>query len=143
MKTWITTATLVIGLALVPFAAEARPADKVDVIVGYKVKPNQAEKNRVEKLGGKTKREFKNFNMRVISISENALKAQAEAHQAADAPRGANRAQALLVGNGVQEQVTREQRFRAARAAGSGSSASRWACTSSAKAGWTGSRRST
>ena len=58
-------------LAPVTYAAKA---DKVDVIVVYDAKPGQAEKDRVKGLGGETKREFRNFNMRVISISENALK---------------------------------------------------------------------
>ena len=49
-------------------------ANKVDVIMVYDAKPGKAEKNRVKGLGGETKREFKNFNMRVISVSENALK---------------------------------------------------------------------
>ncbi|MBT8443014.1 MAG: S8 family serine peptidase [Gammaproteobacteria bacterium] len=67
--------TLLIALAilLAPVGYAAK-ADKVDVIVGYDAKPGQAERNRVKALGGKNKREFKNFNMRVISISENALK---------------------------------------------------------------------
>ena len=62
--------TLAMMIAPVSFAAKA---DKVDVIVGYDAKPGQAEKDRVKGLGGEMKREFKNFNMRVISISENAL----------------------------------------------------------------------
>ena len=60
-------------LILAPFAYAAK-ADKVDVIMVYDAKPDKAEKNRVKALGGETKREFENFNMRVISISENALK---------------------------------------------------------------------
>ena len=51
------------------------PADKVDVIMVYDAKPDKAEKDRVRGLGGTTKREFDNFNMRVISVSENALEA--------------------------------------------------------------------
>ncbi len=61
------------ALVLSPIAI-AGNAGKVDVIVGYDAKPGKAEKDRVRGLGGETKREFTNFNMRVISISENALK---------------------------------------------------------------------
>jgi phosphate-selective porin len=61
---------LAVLLAPVAYAAKA---DKVDVIVVYEAKPDQAEKDRVEKLGGELKREFDNFDMRVISISENAV----------------------------------------------------------------------
>ena len=62
---------LAMMIAPVSFAAKA---DKIDVIMVYDAKPDKAEKNRVKALGGKTVREFKNFNMRVISVSENALK---------------------------------------------------------------------
>ena len=70
-------------LALPVFAANGNngnngngngPADKVDVIMVYDAKPDQAEKDRVKGLGGETRREFKNFNMRAIRVSENALK---------------------------------------------------------------------
>ena len=59
------------ALVLAPMAYAAK-ADKVDVIVGYDATPNKSEKARIKSLGGETKREFTNFNMRVISISENA-----------------------------------------------------------------------
>ena len=76
MERYLGKAILIIALALclAPFAAFAAKADKVDVIVVYDAKPTAAEKARVQGLGGETRREFKNFNMRVISISENALK---------------------------------------------------------------------
>ena len=76
MDRYFSIAIIVLTLAfcLVPFGAYAAKADKVDVIVVYKTKPDVAEKNRVKSLGGETKREFRNFNMRVINISENALK---------------------------------------------------------------------
>ena len=72
-------AILALCLAPVGFAANSKANGngkpvKVDVIMVYDAKPDQAEKARVKALGGKTKREFENFNMRVISISENALK---------------------------------------------------------------------
>ena len=70
----INTVVVAFALCLAPFALHAAPAAKVDVIVGYDAKPGQAEEKRIKALGGTTKREFKNFNMRVISVSENALK---------------------------------------------------------------------
>ena len=77
MDRFFSKAIIVIALAfcLVPFGAYAAKADKVDVIVGYDAKPGAAETDRVKGLGGETRREFTNFNMRVISISENALSA--------------------------------------------------------------------
>jgi hypothetical protein len=68
---------LILAFCLAPFDADAKSngrPDKVDVIVGYDAKPGKAENDRVKGLGGETRREFDNFNMRVISISENALK---------------------------------------------------------------------
>jgi len=79
MNRYISSHAILIILALcvspVSLAANGKgKPGKVDVIMVYDAKPDQAEKNRVKALGGETKREFKNFNMRVISVSENALK---------------------------------------------------------------------
>ena len=62
------------AMVLSPLSFAAK-ADKVDVIVGYDGRPGQAETDRVKGLGGDLKREFQNFDMRAISISENALQA--------------------------------------------------------------------
>ena len=49
--------------------------DKVDVIMVYDGKPDQAEKRSRKRLSAaRPSAKFKNFNMRVISVSENALK---------------------------------------------------------------------
>ena len=69
------TGILIAAALLGSPAAFAAKAEKVDVIVGYDAKPGKAEKARVQSLSGETRREFKNFNMHVISISENALQA--------------------------------------------------------------------
>jgi serine protease AprX len=75
MKRTIRTIALIAMTALLfPLGAFAAKADKVDVIMVYKAKPDAAEKARVKGLGGETLRDFENFDMRVIRVSENALK---------------------------------------------------------------------
>ena len=78
MKHTALSVIFALALAIGAPAGAAKAGDKdhkVDVIVGYKDKPNAAETNRVKSLGGEVKREFRNFDMRVISISKNALNA--------------------------------------------------------------------
>ncbi|MDH5456740.1 MAG: hypothetical protein OEY37_11745, partial [Gammaproteobacteria bacterium] len=73
---------VVAALCLAPLAADANnnnagggnKPSKIDVIMVYKAEPDKAEDDRVKGLGGEMKREFENFNMRVISIPETALR---------------------------------------------------------------------
>ncbi|MDH3621817.1 MAG: hypothetical protein OER91_13050, partial [Gammaproteobacteria bacterium] len=75
----INLAALTLAVCLASPVADAKkntPAGKpakVDVIMVYDGKPDKAEKQRVNALGAETKREFKNFNMRVLSVPETAL----------------------------------------------------------------------
>ena len=70
----LVTACLLGGLPATSFAKKPNQPGKVDVIMVYDKKPDKAEKARVKSLGGETRREYKNLNMRVIRVSENALK---------------------------------------------------------------------
>ena len=69
---------LLLALCLAPVSIAANgngngKPEKVDVIMVYNSEPDQAEIDRVKGLGGETRREFRNFDMRVISVPEHVV----------------------------------------------------------------------